>query len=62
MLNRPLDRHAEIAFFRGKTVEFRLLAEQADGDDQWTIAERLLHAAADLEAKAYEIERDGRRS
>ena len=62
MLERPLDRDAGIAFFRGKAAEFRRLAKQADNHDLWTIAERLLHAAADLETKACEIERDGLRS
>ena len=62
MPKRRLDRDAEIASFRSKAAELRLLAKQADDHDQWIIAERLLHAAADLETKAYEIERDGLRS
>ena len=62
MPERRLDRDAEIALFRGKAAEFRQLAKEADDHDQWIIAERLLHAAADLETKACEIERDTLRS
>ena len=50
-----------MALFRAKAAEFRRLAKQADDGDHWTIAERLLHAAADLEAKACEIERSALR-
>jgi len=62
MPKRRLERDAELDFCRGKAAEFRMLAKQADRHEQWVIAERLLHAAADLEAKACEIERDGLRS
>jgi hypothetical protein len=62
MHDQRMDGDAKISFFRDKAAEFRRLAKQADGYDQWSIAERLLHAAADLEAHAWEIEIKGRRA
>lgn len=55
-MGRAMDVAAEVAYLREKAGHFRKLAEKARLD-QYMVAERLQKLAADLDAKADELER-----
>ena len=57
-MGRAMNAAADVAYLREKAAHYRKLAEKARLD-HYTVAERLQKLAADLDARADELERRG---